>query len=431
MKYIPVLLCLATSTAMAQVNYINYQSPVKSQYNRGTCSAFSLLSAMEVLPGFPNDLSEQHAYALAKAVVYNKDSANAYSEGATFADYLQILNDRGIVREDQMPYNPYLGFWQNANNSFGAYTADISGSTVDDVLGERTFTYTLDKNYCTYKTFGEARDVEFIKKQLDNGVKNIPVSYFIKSEYWSAHRGNPLLKMDPDAFMRFIINGKKLTYSEAKKLNPRLEDDVLDGKVNYSGYNGYDDTLFRDGHAVSIIGYDNSGFIIKNSWGKDWGNGGYGWLSFNYHRLFVKRLLVIKEGKIKLGNGASNGADVNAKDIYLKSMPSGNNEKGLLVSLVYHGNGTPPLFKSITYKVYGRFKTTPLEVVNGISIYSSLVFEPRAFGYQAELLTKELLLDFVYGYYIVAEMELQNGRKITNTYYHVVPRNKEYEPGQY
>ncbi len=431
MKYILILLCLSVSAAKSQVNYINYQSPVKSQYNRGTCSAFSLLSAMEVLPGFPNDLSEQHAYALAKAVVYNKDSANAYSEGATFADYIQILNDRGIVREDQMPYNPYLGFWQNASNSFGAYTADISGSTVDDVLGERTFTYTLDKNYCTYKTFAEARDVEFIKKQLDNGVKNIPVSYFIKSEYWSAHRGNPLLKMDPDAFMRFIINGKKLTYAEAKKLNPRLEDDVLDGKVNYSGYNGYDDTLFRDGHAVSIIGYDNSGFIIKNSWGKDWGNGGYGWLSFNYHRLFVKRLLVIKEGRIKLGNAAGNGADVNAKDIYLKSMPSGNNEKGLLVSLVYHGNGTPPLFKSITYKVFGRFKTTPVEVVNGISIYSSLVFEPRAFGYQAELLTKEPLLDFIYGYYVVAEMELQNGRKITNTYYHIVPRNKEYEPGQY
>jgi hypothetical protein len=49
----------------------------------------------------------------------------------------------------------------------------------------------------------------------------------------------------------------------------------------------------------------------------------------------------------------------------------------------------------------------------------------------APLRTKELLLDFIYGYYIVAEMELENGRKITNMYYHVVPRNKEYEPNQY
>lgn len=431
MKYTLLFLCFSASAAMAQVNYVNYQSPVKSQYNRGTCSAFSLLSAMEVLPGFPNDLSEQHAYALAKAVLFSKDSANAYQEGATFADYIQILNDRGTVREDQLPYNPYMGFWQNANTSFGAYTADISGTTLDDILSERTFTYTLDKDDCTYKTFAEARDVAYIKKQLDEGVKNIPVSYFIKGDYWSAHKGSPLLKMDPDAIIRFVINGQQLTYAAAKKIHPNLEDEAINGDVKYTGYNGYNDTLFQDGHAVSIVGYDNSGFIIKNSWGKDWGNGGYGWLSFNYHRLFVKRLLVIKRGKIKLGNGATDGADVKARDIYLKSMPTGKNEKGMQVSLVYHGNGTPPSFKSISYKVYGRFNSSPIEVANGISIYSSLLFEPREYGYQAELLTKEELLDYIYGYYIVAEMVLPNGRKISNTYYHVVPRNKEYEPGQY
>jgi hypothetical protein len=140
MRLIPFLLLYCLPTATAQINYINYQSPVKSQHDRGTCSAFSLLSAMEVLPGFPNDLSEQHAYALAKAVAYNSDSTAAYNEGATFADYIDILNNRGIVREDQMPYNPYLGFWQNANTSFGAYNADISGASVEDILSERTFT---------------------------------------------------------------------------------------------------------------------------------------------------------------------------------------------------------------------------------------------------------------------------------------------------
>lgn len=431
MRLLLFILLLCMQTVSAQVNYINYQSPVKSQHDRGTCSAFSLLSAMEVLPGFPNDLSEQHAYALAKAVAYNTDSSGAYSEGATFADYIEILNNRGIVREDQMPYNPYMGFWQNATSSFNAYSADISGASVDDVLSERAFTYTLDKQYCTYKTGAAARDVAFIKQQLDNGVKNIPVSYFIKGGYWTAHKGNSLLKMDPDDIIRFTINGQQLTYTEAKKLNPSLEDDAINGKVKYSGYNGYDDTLFASGHAVSIIGYDHSGFIIKNSWGKDWGNGGYGWLSFNYHRLFAKRMLVVKEGKIKLGNASNTGADVKARDIYLKSMPSGNKEKGLHVSLVYHGNGTPPSFKKITYKVYGRFKTAPIEIVNGISLFSTLSFEPREYGYQAELLTKELLLDFIYGYYVVAEMELQNGRTIENIYYHIVPRNKEYEPGQY
>ena len=33
-------------------------------------------------------------------------------------------------------------------------------------------------------------------------------------------------------------------------------------------------------HAVVIIGYDAAGnYLIKNSWGKGWGNNGFGWVS--------------------------------------------------------------------------------------------------------------------------------------------------------
>ena len=135
MKILALLLFFSAQQLNAQlVNYVNYQSPVKSQHQRGTCSAFSLLSAMEVLPGFPTDLSEQHAYALAKAILFNKDSTGAFSQGATFPDYLDVLDKVGIVREDQMPYNPYLGFWESATNSFAAYNADISGASVQEVL---------------------------------------------------------------------------------------------------------------------------------------------------------------------------------------------------------------------------------------------------------------------------------------------------------
>ena len=28
-------------------------------------------------------------------------------------------------------------------------------------------------------------------------------------------------------------------------------------------------------HAMTIVGYNNEGFIIRNSWGEDWGNKGY------------------------------------------------------------------------------------------------------------------------------------------------------------
>lgn len=32
---------------------------------------------------------------------------------------------------------------------------------------------------------------------------------------------------------------------------------------------------YQGAHAVSAVGFDDSGFLIKNSWGADWGNSGY------------------------------------------------------------------------------------------------------------------------------------------------------------
>ena len=50
----------------------------------------------------------------------------------------------------------------------------------------------------------------------------------------------------------------------------------------------------KGGHAVMAVGYDNTlvikgngtrtkgAFLIRNSWGEDWGDGGYGWLPYKY-----------------------------------------------------------------------------------------------------------------------------------------------------
>jgi C1A family cysteine protease len=38
----------------------------------------------------------------------------------------------------------------------------------------------------------------------------------------------------------------------------------------------------RGGHAVALVGYTANRFIVRNSWGRNWGDGGYAYASANY-----------------------------------------------------------------------------------------------------------------------------------------------------
>ena len=38
----------------------------------------------------------------------------------------------------------------------------------------------------------------------------------------------------------------------------------------------------RGGHAVSIVGYTQDRFIVRNSWGTSWGDKGFGYASLAY-----------------------------------------------------------------------------------------------------------------------------------------------------
>jgi hypothetical protein len=75
--------------------------------------------------------------------------------------------------------------------------------------------------------------------------------------------------------------------------------DGVDVMVVPTAANKWD--VVEDGHAVVLVGYGtgahfpgNGYFIFRNSWGKEWGDQGYGYLPFDYALEYANDLCVFK-----------------------------------------------------------------------------------------------------------------------------------------
>lgn len=51
---------------------------------------------------------------------------------------------------------------------------------------------------------------------------------------------------------------------------------------------------FEGGHAISLVGWDKDGFIIRNSWGRNWGNYGYTVIPYKDFKCFKEIWTLIK-----------------------------------------------------------------------------------------------------------------------------------------
>lgn len=74
---------------------------------------------------------------------------------------------------------------------------------------------------------------------------------------WLATKGPILTRLDVDG-----------TWDDARATSGRL--DV------------YQPDTARGGHAVTLVGYTADRFVVRNSWGTAWGDGGFGYASFDY-----------------------------------------------------------------------------------------------------------------------------------------------------
>lgn len=117
--------------------------------------------------------------------------------------------------------------------------------------------------------------------------------------------------------------------------NPIWKEDE-DGKP-YCFIDRKDNPEFEGGHAFALVGYNELGFLVQNSWGEDWGDGGFAILPYddwldNAYDAWVARMGVPKtpfaSGRKRVSSG--HGGSV--------STVTGLDEKRLSVHVVNTGN---------------------------------------------------------------------------------------------
>ncbi len=297
--------------SVGQVDYRAQQSAVKDQGRRGTCAAFSVCAAMETFPGVPTDLSEQILYATIKLHQNNTDLWRralgidpTISEGDALGTYAQLARTLGTCAEDVFPYNPNPKAVPDAVPDEVRRYIELAQVTPEDLeqLRRAVGVFRLEMADDGLLQFDGAKDVERIKAELDKGRVAIPVSYVIHVSAWPGldERGNTDATgvrdiVHPGMLEQFGRPGETwMTYNQAKAECMKTGEDLIEGLATgkwvrraHSPQDAY------GGHAVTIVGYDDVGFIVKNSWGTEWGTDGYCRVAFDYHRLYAMEALLV------------------------------------------------------------------------------------------------------------------------------------------
>lgn len=396
------------------IDYRSWQSPVKSQANRGTCSAFAIAAALETLPGFPVDLSEQALYTSAKLNGYF-DTTEAYSEGAFLSYYLPVLRRDGVVREAQSPYQPEAPIWKSGSR-LDSLRADIAGGSLYDALSFRKHTYRVEQEQAVFRSGADAKEVDWIQQQLRNGVHSIPVGYAINANQWMRHKGTTA--MSPGELFVVVSDGQTYGYTVAKLM---MMDDLIDainaGKATLRFKN--EEAELNGGHAVCIVGYDAEGFIFKNSWGTQWGENGYGRISYELHRILAVQVLNLAGGQV-ISKPDAHQTTLAPETVFLKSLPAANGATGVQLSLVFQSEQAPPRLQNVSYQIHdgqGRLLktvTAPAE-------------QATETGYNAQAV-RLLIPATNSAVNVQVRAILPNGQIFTNTYSGVRGVNQEYAP---
>jgi hypothetical protein len=408
------------------IDYRYCQSPVKNQGGRNTCSGFAVAACLETFAGVPADVSEQHIYAGLKMLEYN--SADPVDQGGRINLYPQTLSKYGVLTERQMPYNPkQLGFSDTDYNLVQVIRESQTGPVSMLMNAQKAKFYVAEAD-CEVAEFSTGLEVDNIKRLLQQGVKAIGIGYYVNAYWFDWERKNGLV-ITPDSVGGFLDSSG--SYASFKQLKQDYGDKVF--TVISSPFDTdaakpwrYSSSQQAQGHAITIVGYNTNGFIIKNSWGKSWGDNGYATVSYDYHRLFAKRMLAVK----KVSFNKQPQVPLTAlTDMRVKIVPQavmGN----LSVSVYCAGENTNPIISMVEYKLY-EVKNGSKILLDSELVLADIASKQYSSSFETVLLRGPVSLQLppLPGSTMQLEVTFTGAVKTKRVYKNIKPVNSDYKAG--
>lgn len=245
-------LVFITKSFAWDVDLRNIQSPVKNQCDRNTCAYFSCTGLLEslIFVEFNRQvqLSEQYIIHLSKTKFENK-----------------------VMQEHADPYHLLLQFERQS-----------------DFYYEKDIPY--QKNYFSkggpcekyINKMHEAPAFCFSQFQFENleplqTVRVFGLKIDHMSQMWTSKSRSQIIMDTLDEKRSVVITAKivpdKWKHKEGIAVHTQeIEEMCVTGELECFG------------HAILLVGYDKikKEFLFKNSWGQDWGESGYGRISFDH-----------------------------------------------------------------------------------------------------------------------------------------------------
>lgn len=256
-----------------------YQTPIKDQGPRGTCTNFAAVAALEAQYrrqyGLTLDLSEQwvtHLHHLME--LWTDKQGNPYApshsenapgpwDGGSVVYNLQLFStlELGVPLEWEMPYINQKGF--NDTSMWQPSILDTSPQrAVDDLnLSQQQTVWNIPSPFQTTILPQVAlEDAKYRANQMIYATKDDLGSLdWFKTQLAGGHEVAFGVRLDSD--------------------DPSPNNDVWEIAAQPRP-----DPKTWGGHAMLMVGYDDTkkAFRVKNSWGTGWGDKGYSWFSYDF-----------------------------------------------------------------------------------------------------------------------------------------------------